>query len=293
MVPGLDSSFDRPTPAQAAAAYAAGVRAWGGYFGSADGLGLATRWSRQDFEVVKAAGMTAIGFCSGWDDPNWIRDTAAAWGILAAVDVEAHIRDDGPWVQPWLDVSLAGLYGNSSVHYNTAGRRAAFHIVSWYFAVPPACFDPALTWPWWLPRPAAPCGWQFCGTHSEFGLSVDRSWVDDWFAPALSGGTVGADMNADETKAFARVLIAVFKGRTPFDQAELDSIVGGLTPGNFEALVTTLEMAAEYSAAAGVAAVTLKDRIDKLPAGPPGPPGPPGPAASPHTHPLTGSTGSS
>ncbi len=81
-------------------------------------------------------------------------------------------------------------------------------------------------------------------------------------------------MTQDQINALARVLIAVFKGRTPFDQAELDSIIGQLTPGNFEATVTALELAPEYSGSDGVAVLTLKNRIAKIPAGPPGPPGP-------------------
>lgn len=188
MIAGLDSSFDRPTPAQVAAAYAAGVRVWGGYFGSADGLGLATRWSRADFEIVKAAGMTAIGFCSGWDDPNWIRNTAADWSILACVDVERGIRDDGPWAQGWLDASGAGLYGNCGVH---AGRRAAFHILAWYPG-----FDPGGTWyDVQCARPGGPCAWQWQGGHSEFGIDVDSMWLDDSF-----GGHADMGLTPDEAQ---------------------------------------------------------------------------------------------
>jgi GH25 family lysozyme M1 (1,4-beta-N-acetylmuramidase) len=92
--------------------------------------------------------------------------------------------------------------------------------------------------------------------------------------PPLSQWLQGGGMTQDQINALARVLIAVFKGRTPFDQAELDSIIGQLTPGNFEAAVTALELAPEYSGSDGVAALTLKNRIAKIPAGPPGPPGP-------------------
>src|SRR5262245_15572573 len=104
MVGGVDSSFDAPTLQQARDAYAAGVRVWGGYFGSRDGLGLAVRWPREAFWNVQQAGIQAIGFCSGWDDPNWIRTTAAAWELLACADVESGIRDDGDWVDDWVAV---------------------------------------------------------------------------------------------------------------------------------------------------------------------------------------------
>src|SRR5262249_43024857 len=181
MIAGLDSSFDRPTPAQAAAAYAAGVRAWGGYFGlrPRSELGLATLWDQADFDVIRNAGMTPIGFCSGWDDPVAIRARAAAWGILPCVDVERLIRDDGPWVDPWLAASRAGLYGNASVHFETGqpvGRGAAFNIVSGYFG-----YDPQKTWePWLTDRPSAPTGWQWQGGHWEVGLEVDSNWPDGW-----------------------------------------------------------------------------------------------------------------
>lgn len=181
-VVGLDSSFDRPTPAQAAAAYAAGVRVWGGYIGTRDGLGLATRWSQADFQVVKDAGMTAIGFCSGWDDPTGIRALGSAWGVLPCVDVETGIRTDGLWLDDWLPAAGGGLYGLASVHYEAGrpiGRGAAFNIVANYLAG--GCTGE--TWPSWLSRPAR-CGWQCQGDHQEFGFSVDRSWLDDWFAPS-------------------------------------------------------------------------------------------------------------
>src|SRR5262249_9656357 len=201
MIEGLDSSFDEPTLEQARQAYAAGVRAWGGYFGSRDGLGLAVRWNRMSFWNVQQAGMRAIGFCSGWDDPDWIRRTAAEWDILACADVEFGIREDGDWVDDWVARAASGLYGNTSVHYRAGrppGRGAAFNVAAWYFKVPPECWDPQMTWPWWLPATGRPTGWQFCGTHDEFGLSVDRSWLDDWFAPALTSNPIGGDMTPEE-----------------------------------------------------------------------------------------------
>ena len=43
---------------------------------------------------------------------------------MPCLDVEGGIRADGAWVQPWLDASGAGLYGNAPVF---SGRRAAFY----------------------------------------------------------------------------------------------------------------------------------------------------------------------
>jgi hypothetical protein len=179
MIAGLDSSFDRPTPAQAAAAFAAGVRLWGGYIGTRGGLGLASLWSQAEFQVVKDAGMTAIAYCSGFDDPAGVRAMAAAWGVLLGVDVEPGIRDDGPWVPGFLQATGAGLYGLASVHYDTGepiGRGAAWNVIANYPG-----FDPGVTWVDGLTPPAAPHGRQWEGTHTEFGLSVDRMWLDDSF----------------------------------------------------------------------------------------------------------------
>lgn len=186
MIVGLDSSFDVPSLAQARQARAAGVRVWGGYFGSMDGLGLAVRWSREQFEVLQQADLVAIGFWSGWDDPDWIRETAAAWGIIPICDVEPGIREDGSWVRPAITRARSGLYGLASVHHHTGeptGRDALCNIVARYPAggCSSATWDPAAG-----PRPPGPCGWQCQGTHQAFGLSVDRSSLDDAFL-ALAG----------------------------------------------------------------------------------------------------------
>jgi hypothetical protein len=193
MIAGLDSSYDAPTLAQAQAAYAAGVRVWGGYIGSRDGLGLAVRWPRMAFWNLQQAGITAIGFCSGWDDPDWIRTTAAEWGILACVDVERGIRDEfdgGTWLPDWLQRAQCGLYGPMSVHYATGeppGRGANFNVLAWYPG-----FDPRATWFDAIEaRPPGPCGWQWQGTHDEVytgrRLSVDSMWLDDLLIPSGPG----------------------------------------------------------------------------------------------------------
>lgn len=197
MIAGKDSSFDRPNAATLAQAYAAGVRVWGGYIGLRPlaELGLATVWGQADFDVILNAGMTAIGFCSGWDDPVAIRDRASAWGVLPCVDVETGIRTDGLWLDDWLPAAGAGLYGLASLHYETGrpdGRGAVFNIVADYLAA--GCTGE--TWPSWLPRPAAPCGWQCQGGHPEFGIDVDSMSLDDWF---------GGDMTPEEHQMLQRV----------------------------------------------------------------------------------------
>lgn len=196
MIAGLDSSFTRPTLAQARQAYAAGYRAWGGYLVSDSdevvlaararhqGLhGLAAPWTRDEFAVVQEAGLVAIGFCSGWDDPDALRAKAAAWDVLSCVDAEKGIRDDhegGNWVPGFVVTARCGLYGAMSVHYETAeptGRGALFNILAWYPG-----YNPYATWFDAIElRPPGPCAWQWQGTHDEFGIPVDSLWLDDWF----------------------------------------------------------------------------------------------------------------
>src|SRR5215472_9466677 len=175
MIAGLDSSTARPTPDIITQAYAAGVRLWSGYLATRPAVGLESPWDLASFDVARLLGSTPIAFCSGWDDPAALRSMAAAFNVRLCLDVESGIRGDGPWVQPWLDASGSGLYGNASVHWEASGpRRAAFHIVSAYFG-----FDPGATY--YGPRPPGPVGWQWLGGHLEFGLDVDRGWYDDWF----------------------------------------------------------------------------------------------------------------
>jgi hypothetical protein len=172
-----DSSIHRPTAAQARAARAAGVRAWFGYLGtvSADRLGLADVWSQADFDAVREGGLVPGAFCSGWDDPAALKALAAAWGIpWLFLDNEIDIRGDGPWCDPWLAASGAGLYGLCSVH----GHRAPAHIVALYPGG-----DPQQIWDPTCSRPAGLLGWQSEGTHTDpaTGLSVDAGWLDDGF----------------------------------------------------------------------------------------------------------------
>jgi len=174
----LDSSFDMPTLAQAREARAAGVGFWWGYLATVQVPGafnLAAPWSQQAFSNVVQAGLGCGAFVSGLDDPVGLRQLAQAWGIpLIALDDEDAIRPltVPDWRPAFLAASGAGLYGLLERHTIAAPFRIA--------ALYPAGGCPGATWPT-SPPPAEPHGWQCQGTHTEFGLSVDRSALDDWF----------------------------------------------------------------------------------------------------------------
>lgn len=175
MIDALDSSFDRPTAAQVAQAKAAGIGWWFGYLATQQAPGsfnLASPWDRASFQVVQDGGLRAGAFCSGWDDPAALRQLATEWGLVCLLDHEWAIRPDGPWVQPWLDASGFGLYAVLSLQ----GYRAPCRIAAEY----PVDGCTGATWPT-SPAPSEPHGWQCQGTHTEFGLSVDRSVLDDRF----------------------------------------------------------------------------------------------------------------
>jgi hypothetical protein len=176
MIAGLDSSAVRPDAETALQAKASGISLWSGYLATKAGVRLAAPWTLANFDNARLCGGTPIAFCSGLDDPLACKALADQWNVRLCLDVESGIRGDGAWVQPWLDASGAGLYGNAPIH---AGRNAAFHVLAAYPG-----FDPQATWEAGVPRPSTPSGWQWQGTHTEFGIPVDRGWFDDWFLGA-------------------------------------------------------------------------------------------------------------
>jgi hypothetical protein len=179
MIAGLDSST-QPTAAQAQAAKASGVRLWSGYLQTQPNVGLYAPWSQQGFENARLCGSIPIAFCSGWDNPAALKGLAASWNVRLCLDVEGGIRGNGPWVQAFLDASGAGLYANPPYH----GWTAPFHILAAY----PRSGDPQGTWNATGP-PAGPHGWQWAGSHSEFGVTVDRGDYDDWFGGLFGPGS--------------------------------------------------------------------------------------------------------
>jgi hypothetical protein len=213
---GLDSAYP-PTPAQIAAAKAAGYTSWSGYFA---GPNILNGWSEADFANVMSGGMQTSAYCSGWADPVVMKNQAIAWGVPRIIlDDESGIRSlfkavvsggvettyapsnnrrtarammhgGGPrpvlefvnglwrvssWVQPWINSAGSGQYGNMPVF---AGVSASCYV----FAAYPGG-DPGASWPPYYPRPADgnPCAWQYQGTTTIVGHSVDLTHYDDNF----------------------------------------------------------------------------------------------------------------
>lgn len=217
MIDGLDSSFDAPSDAAVSSAQAAGVRLWSGYLAlPGGGQGLACPWTRDQFDRARRCGGTPLGFCSGWDDPEQLAALGRLWRVRPCLDVEDGIRPDGQWVQQWLDLSGAGLYGVASVH---AGRTALFHVVADYPGFP--VND---TWPSFAPKPAGPLGWQWQGSHLEFGCQVDRGRFDDWF------GTEDAIMTEAEAIVWHHTIqLDLFGFVDPSGQAAfVDAVLSGV-----------------------------------------------------------------
>lgn len=179
MLEGLDSATE-PSAAAAMAAKAAGYGIWSGYLGTTPNTGVRS-WSQGGFENARLCGNMPLAYCSGYDDPAGIRNLAVAWNVRLTLDCENGIRGlhdpDASWIQPFLDVSGAGLYGGAQIHQ--MGFRAPFYVLGAY----PTSGDPTdASWnsgP--APRPNAPCGWQWAGSHGAFGVTVDSSTFDDWF----------------------------------------------------------------------------------------------------------------
>lgn len=186
MLQALDSAYP-PSASQIAAAKKAGYDAWFGYFKIGND-GVLHGWADADFERVLAGGLQTMAYCSGWAPARQVAARAAALGILSCLDDEGGMRADGSWVQGWLDTAGAGLYGNGPVHL---GRRARFHILAAYPGT-----DPKASWNTaYAPLPGGPHGWQWRGSHAEFGITVDSTYLSDGFLAFSSAGGALDDMN--------------------------------------------------------------------------------------------------
>jgi hypothetical protein len=206
MISGLDSARP-PSAAEALTARAAGYGIWSGYLATRPNTGVSS-WSKADFDNARLTGFQPIAYWGGFDDPAAVRTLAAAWNVKPCLDCEDGIRPSGPWTQPALDAAGGGLYGGGPTHEQ--GFRAQFYVVAAY---PTSGNSSAATWTGPAPRPNAPCGWQWRGTHSDSRIGsilVDDSDFDPWFG----GGTVG-DMDETDRAAICRGWYAIHLGRPP------------------------------------------------------------------------------
>ncbi len=200
MIVGVDSSTP-PSTASIIAAKNAEVKLWAGYFA---GPNILRGWAQDDFTRIQENGLATLAYCSGWSNPATMKAQSANWGVPICLDVENGIRGDGPWVQGWLDASGAGLYGNLGVH---TGRRAAFHVLAYYP-------NPVPTIPMtWAPRatpPSSPCGWQYRGSHSNYGATIDSCWFDDFFMSlrfTFGSGSLGGNEVLDANDPIVKTIL--------------------------------------------------------------------------------------
>ena len=226
MLAGRDSAY-APNDAQLAAFYAQGVRVYGGYIKLGND-GIYIGWTKADFDRLRAHGMIPVAYMSGWDDPAQARAVATSWGVsIVIVDIESGIRPDGTWVQGWLNTAQAGEYGNLPVHHYTA----TIHEDAGYFG-----YDPRATWPPGVARPAGVCAWQWQGSHSENGITVDSAWWDD-SVTGLYGGA-GNSITGEEPMYFvgpfhplSASLKAYAAGNYYAEPFAIARVAGGVTVG--------------------------------------------------------------
>lgn len=251
MIWAFDSSFDAPSLAQAQAAKAAGIGFWWGYLATRAGVGLAAPWPRMAFWNVQQAGLGCGAMVSGWDDPVALRQLADSWGIpLLALDDEDGIRrlSTPDWRPAFLAAAGAGHYGLQE----RLTIRAPFRIAALY----PRGGCTGATWPTSTP-PAGPHGWQCQGTHTELGLSVDRSALDDWFR--------GDGMTTDEQRAFVRLVYIAAGDREPESEQALEGALADLQSKGAETFVTDYVDAGEFQARMAALAQLVADyRAGKL-----------------------------
>lgn len=263
----VDSSINVPTSNIALAARAAGVSKWMGYIGTKPNLGLQHIWTQADFENARLCGTTPIAFCSGNDDPVALRDLARAWNVVLFLDDEPEIRPYGSWEQPFLDAAGSGLYGLLEVHtrLRTWGRIVANY----------PGFDPLATWP--NNPPPEPHGWQWQGTHTEFGLSVDSSWLDDSLGAAMAISFPAKD----EAESFVDFLYGALLHREPASDQDREGWVNiAMTSGLWglvDQFVGNVDVVAEQA--------VVNQLIADYKAGKLGSTAPATPILVPHSHP--------
>lgn len=163
-----------PTDAQIAAAKAAGVGAWCGYFSNGSD-NILENWPDSAFQAVLAGGLKTLAFCSQLNDPASCKARAASLGIPICLDCESGIAPDNAATEAWILASGSGLYGGSVAQANHATHSHSFYV----FAEYPGWTQTA-SWPPGAaqPSPARPMAWQWADNGSYGGRTVDLSNYD-------------------------------------------------------------------------------------------------------------------
>jgi hypothetical protein len=185
-IKAVDSAW-APTAQQIAVAKAHGVGAWLGYFKLGND-GILSGWSDAAFQLVKTSGLETAAFCSTRADQAVLKARAAALDIVLISDVESSVNGgDGPYVDPALAVSAAGLYGGGPRGDGTIPRhlphRHHHYVVSDYELNQATLGRGSLSWPPHDAKPAGiPVGWQYQGgTAMPWGMTDLAVYDDDFF----------------------------------------------------------------------------------------------------------------
>lgn len=177
-----------PSPASVAYAKSKGCQAIFGYISNGRDS-IYRGWSDGDFATVRDGGLLTGAYCSGWADPAWVKAEAARLNLRALLDCESSIRPDGPWVDPWLEISGTGFYGLGAdiATHSTHGHPS--YVLAGYPSNSGTAnpIDPGLSWgSVGLPSPSRPIGRQYAGgVPTPFG-PVDYSHFDPAFFAAAT-----------------------------------------------------------------------------------------------------------
>lgn len=223
MIYMLDSAY-APTLAQAQQANANKVRMWGGYL---EGGRVYHAWSRQDFDVIRQAGMRPVFIHVGTDGKEAVANAwkaGAQTGDIVALDVEAGWNDT--YSQAWqATVKAAGfktwLYGLGT---ETQAHGSTFD----------GTWQAAYTFPV-EPIPSPTNSFQYWNSHQEFGVGVDRSvCADHWYTEK--------SMDNETARGIIYTLRAALLGEdaaSPSEAQSVEASVGAVT-ANAEAGLSAL-----------------------------------------------------
>lgn len=226
----IDSAFG-PTLEQAKAFATDGIKEYGLYV---SGARVYHASSKQDFDVLRAAGLKPVFIHTGWDGNEAVqgaRACGAVPGDKVALDVEAGWNDN--YSQDWAHtVKGAGfkteLYGLDS----EIGAHGQVFDDTWVARY---------TYPQ-VPVPLANQAIQYENSHVEHGVNVDKSISNEDAAPPAPAITEGPYSMNLKRALIMLTRFSVFE-TWPLSQAEIDSYASSLADdlSNYEAVVTDME----------------------------------------------------